>query len=44
VAKVQTTPVPAKPLAPSTTPIVDLILEANRNKKITDDQKKDGSD
>ncbi|XP_026808210.1 C3 and PZP-like alpha-2-macroglobulin domain-containing protein 8 isoform X1 [Rhopalosiphum maidis] len=43
-AKIQTTPVPAKPLAPSTTPVADLILEANRNKKITNDQKKDGSD
>uniref|UniRef100_A0A2S2P6I8 Alpha-macroglobulin receptor-binding domain-containing protein n=1 Tax=Schizaphis graminum TaxID=13262 RepID=A0A2S2P6I8_SCHGA len=42
-AKVQTTPVPAKPLAPSTTPVADLILEANRNKKIMNDQKKDVS-
>ncbi|XP_025202403.1 C3 and PZP-like alpha-2-macroglobulin domain-containing protein 8 isoform X2 [Melanaphis sacchari] len=43
VAKIQTTSMPAKLLAPSTTPIVDLILEANRNKKIANDQKKNGS-
>ncbi|XP_050057671.1 C3 and PZP-like alpha-2-macroglobulin domain-containing protein 8 isoform X1 [Aphis gossypii] len=44
VARAQTTTMPAKPLAPSTTPIADLILEANRNKKIANDQKKNGSD
>ncbi|KAL4132214.1 hypothetical protein QTP88_009415 [Uroleucon formosanum] len=44
-ARNHTTPMTTKQLAPSTTPIADLILEANQNKKnAADHQKKNGSE